>query len=336
MLKMKTTAPIPTHIRAPGVSIQLVSHANVSQTPVRIKSQPSTPVSSATHVPAPSAEDLITFPEPTGVNPTPTPPEVEVSGALVADFGVIVESVSDTVIPSSQIADIKVNPSEGSARSEPSTGFSTPQIPGFLTSADVSFGTQTSSRQNWQLWPDMKDAIQNIMEPTPAEIVTAGTTPTDFVSFVDELAPASVADPEISQRSMDPVTFPSPCPSSVGGFNLLMTPEPHPVALRASYVADNNIPDGQIFPPGAEFVKSWKMLNDGPRDWPETTQLVWVAGDKLTSQLVMRIGMVHAGDEVDIWTGEMKVCPSSQATSSFLSDPFRLLKPPESTYHIGD
>jgi len=78
------------------------------------------------------------------------------------------------------------------------------------------------------------------------------------------------------------------------------------VTLRAAYVADNNIPDGQVFPPGAEFVKSWKMLNDGSRDWPETTQLMWAAGDKLTEQAVVRVGRVASGEEADIWTGEMK------------------------------
>ena len=78
--------------------------------------------------------------------------------------------------------------------------------------------------------------------------------------------------------------------------------------LRASFVADNNIPDGQIFPPGAEFVKSWRMRNDGPGSWPSDTELVFVAGDKLmidTSER-FKIGSVPSGEEVDVWTGEMK------------------------------
>jgi len=63
-----------------------------------------------------------------------------------------------------------------------------------------------------------------------------------------------------------------------------------------------------LLPPGAEFVKSWKMLNDGVRDWPETTQLMFVAGDKLVSEenTVVKVGKVAAGDETDIWTGDMK------------------------------
>jgi hypothetical protein len=80
------------------------------------------------------------------------------------------------------------------------------------------------------------------------------------------------------------------------------------VPLRASFVADNNIPDGQIFPPGAEFVKSWRMRNDGPGSWPGDTELVFVAGDKLMIDKSERfkIGSVPPGEEVDLWTGEMK------------------------------
>ncbi|KAI0307956.1 hypothetical protein B0F90DRAFT_96151 [Multifurca ochricompacta] len=80
------------------------------------------------------------------------------------------------------------------------------------------------------------------------------------------------------------------------------------VSLRASFVVDNNIPDGQIFPPGAEFVKSWRMRNDGPGPWPAETELVFVAGDKLMIDASerFRVGSVQPGEEVDVWTGEMK------------------------------
>jgi len=78
--------------------------------------------------------------------------------------------------------------------------------------------------------------------------------------------------------------------------------------LRASFITDNNIPDGQIFPPGAEFVKSWRMRNDGPGSWPAETELVFVAGDKLVIDKTERfkVGSVPPGEEVDVWTGEMK------------------------------
>ena len=81
--------------------------------------------------------------------------------------------------------------------------------------------------------------------------------------------------------------------------------------LLAEFVSDNNIADGQIFPPGAEFVKSWRMRNDGERDWPETTELVFVAGDRLApyagAPTKVKVGVVKSGAEVELVSGEMKV-----------------------------
>ena len=105
---------------------------------------------------------------------------------------------------------------------------------------------------------------------------------------------ASPSSPVVSERAVQPVSIP--------------TLEP---PLRATFISDNNISDGHLLPPGAEFVKSWKMLNDGVRDWPETTQLIFVAGDKLVSDenTMVKVGKVAAGEEMDIWTGDMKVHP---------------------------
>ncbi|KAI0828967.1 hypothetical protein BC628DRAFT_1482227 [Trametes gibbosa] len=83
-----------------------------------------------------------------------------------------------------------------------------------------------------------------------------------------------------------------------------------PAPLLATFVSDNNIADGQIFPPGAEFVKSWRMKNIGTVDWPETTELVFVAGDRMaprgSSSLKVPVGVVKAGAEVEVVAGEMK------------------------------
>jgi hypothetical protein len=78
--------------------------------------------------------------------------------------------------------------------------------------------------------------------------------------------------------------------------------------LHASFVADINIPDGQVFPPGAEFVKSWRMRNDGRGSWPADTELVFVAGDGLMTDTSVRfkVGAVPPGEEVDVWIGQLK------------------------------
>ena len=84
--------------------------------------------------------------------------------------------------------------------------------------------------------------------------------------------------------------------------------------LSAKFLRHNTVPDGQIFPPGAEFVKSWRMLNDGAQDWPEMTEVVFAAGDSLIRDDIepvrLKVGIVAAGSEVNVWTGELKVSRS--------------------------
>jgi hypothetical protein len=80
--------------------------------------------------------------------------------------------------------------------------------------------------------------------------------------------------------------------------------------LNAEFIADRSIPDGQIFAPGAEFLKAWVMRNGGHRTWPEGTELISVAGESLAKDhnatQVKLVGAVQPGEQIDVWTGELK------------------------------
>ncbi|KAF9526424.1 hypothetical protein CPB83DRAFT_857788 [Crepidotus variabilis] len=86
--------------------------------------------------------------------------------------------------------------------------------------------------------------------------------------------------------------------------------------LSAAFIEDVTVPDGQTFPPGAEFVKCWRLLNDGGREWPESTELVFLAGDSLLANAEdtdsvevvsdVSVGKTGPGKTVDVWTGELK------------------------------
>nr|VWO94379.1 N/A [Ganoderma boninense] len=115
-------------------------------------------------------------------------------------------------------------------------------------------------------------------------------------------APELLSSPTVPSPSLSPVT------SLITPFWQSFSRPAQP--LLAAFVSDNNIPVGQIFPPGAEFVKSWRMRNDGTVDWPETTELVFVAGDRMApyngALPRVKVGSVKAGDEVELVSGEMK------------------------------
>lgn len=91
---------------------------------------------------------------------------------------------------------------------------------------------------------------------------------------------------------------------------LLRSPTDTTPELVATFISNNNVEDGHVFPPGAEFVKSWLMANEGPGTWPETTELVYVAGYRMGSfeEAPMRyhVGAVPAGGRVDAIAADMK------------------------------
>ncbi|KAF8498455.1 hypothetical protein BU17DRAFT_59289 [Hysterangium stoloniferum] len=97
-----------------------------------------------------------------------------------------------------------------------------------------------------------------------------------------------------------------------------MTQKPNPFfthfqpvfSLNASFVSDNNIPDGHIFPAGAEFVKSWRVKNVNSESWSEGTEIVFVGGHRLGSSrnvpMKYIVGAAHPGEEIDVFAKDMK------------------------------
>ncbi|KAJ7459185.1 hypothetical protein B0H11DRAFT_1737394 [Mycena galericulata] len=139
----------------------------------------------------------------------------------------------------------------------------------------------------------------------PAEIAQANKEPPPSTSFNHSLA--ALLNGYESENEGDKVEEPViPVAKEEE-----LTPAPEPAfALRASFVNDGTLPDGQIFPPGAEFMKCWQMVNSGSVEWPASTELVYVAGERLAREhggpASVQVGSVKVGAEVELWTGELK------------------------------
>ena len=176
------------------------------------------------------------------------------------------------------------------------------------------------SVDQWPSWASPAPNVSNLMhenstEPKPASIVSEPTSvvgsPLSGQALLNRPASSGLGSSESSSyhRSLAelirqlPALVPSKFPN----------PEELPEArqaLAAIFVNDVTVPDGQVFPPGAEFVKCWRLRNTSERDWPENTELVFLAGDSLSDYSLpsVLIGPVAAGAEFDVWTGELKVC----------------------------
>ncbi|GLB35809.1 hypothetical protein LshimejAT787_0300970 [Lyophyllum shimeji] len=92
-----------------------------------------------------------------------------------------------------------------------------------------------------------------------------------------------------------------------------LTPDVVEEQLSARFVEDVTAPDGQIFAAGVTFIKIWRMQNDGARDWPASTEVVFAGGAQLASgnppphiQPMRTVGPLKPGEEKNIWTCELK------------------------------
>lgn len=134
---------------------------------------------------------------------------------------------------------------------------------------------------------------------------------------------SSESQQEVAQKpNQAPVSIPVPmCTPSLLSSFLERQPPARSVELRATFISNNNIDDGQAFPVGAEFVKSWLMHNDGDVDWPETTEVIFVAGDRLAAfsgaPSKYHVGRVQAGAFADIYAGDMKVSSCNSKVITF-------------------
>ena len=106
--------------------------------------------------------------------------------------------------------------------------------------------------------------------------------------------------------------------------DIVTTNSPQQSCLDSALVGDTNVPGGQIFPPGAEFVKGWHMMNNGGLPWPATTEVQFVAGEvfapECSAALRAKVGVVHPGQDLDIWTGDLKVCAHPRCSGGHVPD----------------
>lgn len=154
--------------------------------------------------------------------------------------------------------------------------------------------------------PVSNPIIREMMQQTMTPVVTHGRSLAALLNGYRSPSPSLTSSLAASINSLD-CTDQNETTSAIPS-----TPtRAAPVPLVASFLSDTTVPDGQIFPPGAEFVKSWRMVNDGSRDWPETTELHYFSGDKFfpehSASQKVKVGKVVGGSEVDVWTGELKV-----------------------------
>ena len=82
------------------------------------------------------------------------------------------------------------------------------------------------------------------------------------------------------------------------------TPTPAGCTDRAAFVGDVTIPDQTNLAPGAAFIKTWRLRNDGTCTWDTRYALVFASGDHLGGPTAAALpGPVAPGSTIDVSVG---------------------------------
>ena len=165
--------------------------------------------------------------------------------------------------------------------------------------------------------------VKDLSPATPVVVPspTAPRPPSPSVTIqvpspVPSLVPATSlvdSEPEMTQTITRP--------ASLYSTFIANRPALEPIALSAAFVEDMNVADGTTFPPGAEFIKCWKMINNGRHDWPAETILVFVGGHRLAAfenpPKSYDVGKAAVSQAVDVWAGDLKAPEEPGVYDSF-------------------
>ena len=68
-----------------------------------------------------------------------------------------------------------------------------------------------------------------------------------------------------------------------------------------AYIEDVNVPDGTIMSPGQDFIKTWKVKNNGSCPWGAGYVLVYAGySDPMSGQFVAMNEVIQPGQEVEV------------------------------------
>ncbi len=107
-------------------------------------------------------------------------------------------------------------------------------------------------------------------------ILLTGTIACNFPSAQNAPTATLTATSEATDTPASTATPQTATPGATGTLPLTPTQE---CAYGATFVADVTIPDGTVFDPGESFVKTWRLKNNGCKEWDAGTRFVFVQGD---------------------------------------------------------
>ena len=134
-------------------------------------------------------------------------------------------------------------------------------------------------------------ALTQAAQPTATSVPTATAVPTEVPTEepepTEETAPTNTAAPP----PVPTATSAAPSSSSTTG-----------CIYVASFNSNVTVPAGTTYAPGAEFIKSWKVTNNGNCSWDTDFKIIFSSGEQMggPSSISFNTGTVKPGQTVTL------------------------------------
>lgn len=116
--------------------------------------------------------------------------------------------------------------------------------------------------------------------------------------------PPTVSGPTrpVAQTTVTPLVPISPTPGALPSTPTETPSGPGPggCSLAAQFISDVTIPDNTVLAPGAAFVKTWRVKNNGTCNWEAGYQLVFAEGNQMGGPAGVDVNDTLPGATVDI------------------------------------
>lgn len=160
----------------------------------------------------------------------------------------------------------------------------------FLLSAACTFPLYTKTQQ-------APDTAQTLAVQTIDAMMTqiSGSS----ITATPGSQPGNQGQP--TTKAPDPTLAPSSTPIPTFTQVILPTPSRTPVCDQAAFMSDVTVPDGTTIQAGTEFVKTWRIRNEGVCTWSADYSAVFDAGEAMSAPASQKLGVsVAPGQTVDI------------------------------------
>ena len=145
--------------------------------------------------------------------------------------------------------------------------------------------------------PDEPTPDVAIVRTSAAQTVVAQFTLTAAAFTPTSAIPTNTSAPEATSPPAATATATGPVVAQVT--NASGTPEA--LCDSLAYVADVNVPDDTVMSPGQDFIKTWRVRNNGICEWGAGYVLAYAGySEQMSGQFVTLTDVVQSGEEVEV------------------------------------